>query len=423
MIESFTPQIVLQIFLILKLAQHIIEAGLARANAAHWSNRDRQNAAALELGISDDDMQKSVAYSSDRYRFGRVRSSISFLILILFIGLHGLAWLENIAVDLSEHVGGGALTIGLIFFGLLLLAGQVLSIPFALYNTFVIEEKFGFNKQTLGGFFADLAKGLLLGVLIGTPLVAAILWIMGETGNLWWIWAWAVLSLFSILTAWLYPTLLAPLFNKFKPLDDGTLKDNINALAKKIGFATDGIFVMDASKRSAHGNAYFTGVFGKKRIVLFDTLLSDMTPDEVTAVLAHELGHFKLHHIRNSLVRGLLMSLATFYLMSLVLNHHVFYEAFGLESISNHVGLVIFALWFGTVEFFIQPIETWLSRRNEFAADSFAKVNIGRAEPMISALKKLREKSFVMPISHPLFSAMYHSHPPMLERLRSLSKK
>jgi STE24 endopeptidase len=226
--------------------------------------------------------------------------------------------------------------------------------------------------------------------------------------------------LFSILTAWLYPTLLAPLFNKFKPLESGELKSSIDTLASKVGFKSDGVFVMDASTRSAHGNAYFTGVFGKKRIVLFDTLLKDMSAKEVTAVLAHELGHFKLNHIRNAMIRGLVMSLGVFYLMSLLVHHSVFYEAFGLADISNYAGLVIFMLWFSLVEFLLQPLETWLSRSNEFAADQFAKENLGGSADMMSALKKLREKSFVMPISDPLYSAVYHSHPPMLERLRAL---
>lgn len=413
---------VLQMFLFLKLAQHIIESSLSRLNASYWNDPKRQTLAAEELGISSEDMQKSAAYSRARYRFGRLSSSLGFLALITFIGFKGLPVLQRFAESMATAIGGGPIAIGLLFFGQLLLLSQLLSIPFSLYNTFVIEQKFGFNKQTLRGFFVDLVKGLGIGILLGGPLLAMILWIMSATGDYWWIWAWAFMSFFSVLTAWLYPTLLAPLFNKFKPLDDGSLKDSIQSLATKIGFKADGVFVMDASKRSAHGNAYFTGVFGKKRIVLFDTLLADMSDGEVTAVLAHELGHFKLHHVRSGILRGLVLSFGVFYLMSLVLHHSVFYEAFGLDDVSNHAGLVIFVLWFGMIEFFIQPFETWLSRKNEFAADAFAKENLGTAANMISALKKLREKSFVMPLSHPLFSAIYHSHPPMLERLRALAK-
>jgi STE24 endopeptidase len=422
MFENLSPQDVLQLFLILKLIQHVVESSLSRMNALFWSDASRQKEAAKELGITDEDMRKSYEYSIAKFRFGRGRSTILFLAFMAFIAFKGIAVLDSFSQSMAAKWELGNTATGLIFFGILLALSQILSIPFALYNTFVIEEKFGFNKQTIKGFFVDLFKGLFLGVLLGAPIMALILWIVEQTGQLWWVWAWGALSLFSVLTAWLYPTLLAPLFNKFKPLEEGSLKDNINSLAKKIGFATDGIYVMDASKRSAHGNAYFTGVFGMKRIVLFDTLLADMSAEEVTAVLAHELGHFKLNHIRNSLIRGLLMSLGTFYLMSLVLHQSIFYQAFGVENINTYVGLIIFALWFGMVEFFIQPFETWLSRRNEFAADDFARANLNGAGSMISALKKLREKSFVMPISHPVFSAVYHSHPPMLERLRALSK-
>ncbi|MCX6116609.1 MAG: M48 family metallopeptidase, partial [Proteobacteria bacterium] len=342
----------------LKLIQHILESSLSRLNARYWSDTNRQEMARTELGISSEDMNKSAAYSAVRYKFSRIRNSFTFLCFILFIGLKGIFYCEQFARNWGQKIlglnsGSEEILVGILFFAILMIGSQALSLPFSLYNTFVIEEKFGFNKQTIGGYLIDLAKATILGVVIGVPLLGTILWIMGATGDLWWIWAWLFISIFSIITSWLYPTLLAPLFNKFRPLEDGELKDKINSLASKIGFSTDGIFVMDASKRSAHGNAYFTGIFGKKRIVLFDTLLADMSAQEVTAVLAHELGHFKLHHVRYGLIRGLLMSLATFYLMSLVLNHSIFYEAFGLETITHHTGLVLFTLWFSTVEFFI----------------------------------------------------------------------
>jgi STE24 endopeptidase len=239
-------------------------------------------------------------------------------------------------------------------------------------------------------------------------------------GTYWWFYAWCAVSIFSLFTAWIYPTLLAPIFNKFTPLSDGDLKILINELADKIGFRTDGLFVMDASKRSGHGNAYFTGIFGKKRIVLFDTLLNNLSNQEIIAVLAHELGHFKLHHVRTGMIRGLLLSLAIFAGIGALLPHSVFYSALGLSQVTNYAGLVIFSLWFGLLEFYLQPVQTWFSRRNEFAADAFAKSTLGTADTLAEALKKLREKSSVMPIAHPLYSAMYYSHPPMLERINTL---
>lgn len=411
---------VLMTFLLMRLAQHFVETWLAKLNFSYWNDPGKQESARIELGISSEDMLKSADYSRAKYQFSRLRGSASTLVLIAFVGFGGLGLIETWAMSLAQSWGFGSIVAGVLFFAILMLLAQVTSLPFAIYNTFVIEERFGFNKQTPRGFTIDLIKGLVISAIIGGPLIAAILWIMERAGSTWWVWAWAFMSAFSIIAAWLYPTLLAPLFNKFKPLDDGELKTLIHELAKKIGFSTDGIFVMDASRRSSHGNAYFTGVFGKKRIVLFDTLVNDMAPVEVTAVLAHELGHFKLHHVRNGIIRGLATSLGVFFLISLMLPQSIFYEAFGLADITNYGGLIVFSLWFSTIEFLIQPFETWISRRNEFAADNFAKENIGGPDNMIAALKKLREKSFVMPISHPLYSAIYFSHPPMLERLRSL---
>ena len=243
---------------------------------------------------------------------------------------------------------------------------------------------------------------------------------MESSGSNWWLYAWAAVTAFSLITAWIYPTLLAPLFNKFTPLKEGDLQRDILTLADKVGFKSDGIFMMDASKRSGHGNAYFTGVFGKKRIVLFDTLINSMSTKEIVAVLAHELGHFKLHHVRYAMIRGVALSLVIFAGIGAMLPHANFYAAFRLSGVSNYGGLVVFSLWFGIMDFYLQPLQTWLSRRNEFAADAFAKANLGAGDSLASALKKLREKSNVMPISHPLYSGVYYSHPPMLERIDRL---
>ena len=243
---------------------------------------------------------------------------------------------------------------------------------------------------------------------------------MESMGSSWFIYAWLTIFAFSLLTAWLYPTLLAPLFNKFSPLDEGELKDGIFTLAKKVDFKTDGISIMDASTRSSHGNAYFTGVFGKKKIVLFDTLVKSMSADEVVAVLAHELGHFKLNHIRWALIRSFFVTGIIFYLISLTLPLEELYSAFGFQAKSNYAALVIFSLCFGPVSFLLQPLGSYLSRKNEFAADAFALENIDNKRLLGDALLKLRENSQVMPITHPLFSAVYYSHPPLLERLSKM---
>jgi len=291
------------------------------------------------------------------------------------------------------------------------------------YQTFFIEEKHGFNKQTRKQFFIDQLKSLALTIALGGPVLALVLWIMKALGSYWWIYAWIFLSLVSILTAWIYPTLLAPLFNKFSPLEPGPLKDEIDQLAEKTGFRSDGVFVMDASKRSGHGNAYFTGIFGKKRIVLFDTLVQMLNPHEIVAVLAHELGHFKLKHVFWGLVRGLVQTAFIFYLLSLCLPLEPVYVSFGLAGRSDYAALVIFGSFFGIIDFILQPFENYLSRKNEFAADEFALRYAKEKGDLSRALLKLREKSRSLPISHPLYSKVYYTHPPLLERLEAISQK
>ena len=411
---------ILRSFLFLKLLQHTMETWLAKSNKKWWSDTARQQDAAQKLGISEADMQRTIAYTTDKYHFGRVHAVVNIIATILFLGSGGLGWCEATATKMTGWLGGNSIVLGLAFFGLLILLAQTLALPFSVFSTFVLEEKYGFNKQTVKGFLSDLTKGILLTVLFGSLLLITLLWIMESSGSIWWLYSWAAVTVFSLLTAWIYPTLLAPLFNKFTPLKEGDLQRDILSLADKVGFKSDGIFMMDASKRSGHGNAYFTGVFGKKRIVLFDTLINSMSTKEIVAVLAHELGHFKLHHVRYAMIRGVALSLVIFAGIGAMLPHANFYAAFGLSGVSNYGGLVVFSLWFGIMDFYLQPLQTWLSRRNEFAADAFAKANLGAGDSLASALKKLREKSNVMPISHPLYSGVYYSHPPMLERIDRL---
>ncbi len=408
------------IFIGLRIVQHLVERVLATVNRVHYLNPERQAEAERVLGIAEADMRKSLLYAEDKYRFASIATRIQLFVMLAFLGFGGLGFFEAEAARGAELVHGGPIVIGLFFFGLLGFASIVLNLPFDLFRTFVIEERHGFNRQTPRGFWLDRAKGLALAAILGAPILAAILWIMQATGSYWWVYAWVAMTAFSVLTAWLYPTFLAPLFNKFSAVENGELKTRIEGLAKKIGFHAAGIYVMDASKRSSHGNAYFTGVFAKKRIVLFDTLVESMSAAEVVAVLAHELGHFKLHHVRWQLLRGTLMTGLTFFFLSLCLPLSPFYQAFGLTGVSNYGALIVFGLWFGIADFILQPMENHLSRRNEFAADRFAKAQVGNASELGAALLKLREKSSAMPISHPAYSNVYHSHPPLLERLAAL---
>jgi STE24 endopeptidase len=407
----------LPLFLLLRAGQQAVEHGLAALNRRYTLDPDRRAEAARRLRIGEEEMAAALAYARDRYLFGIVRGWIEVAVTLAFLAMGGLGWMEKGALALGARFG--PIAVGLAFFALLGAAGALLNLPFALYHTFRIEERHGFNRQTWGGFFLDRLKGLALAVALGGPLLGILLAIMEKAGPAWWLYGWLAVSGFSVLTAWIYPTLLAPLFNRFSPLPAGELKDAIRALAERTGFRASGLFVMDASRRTTHGNAYFTGLFRDKRIVLFDTLLEALGTREIVAVLAHELGHFKLHHVRTRLLLGVLSTGILFYALGLCLPLTAFYTAFSLPP-SSYGALVVFGLWFGPLEFLLQPLENAISRRHEFAADAFAVARGVAASDLGEALLKLREKSRLLPLSHPLFARVYHSHPPLLERLEAL---
>jgi STE24 endopeptidase len=411
--------LLLLLFLLLRLAQQSAETVLASVNRRYALEAGRLAEAGRALGIEDADLARSVAYSGDRYRLARISGWAEVLAGLAFIALGGLGLAEDAARALAGGLGLGSIVTGLAFFGIVGVLSGFFELPFDLYDTFVIEERHGFNRQTLGGFVLDRLKGVGIVAVLGGPVLAAVLWIMERMGPTWWLWAWGVTTAFSVFAAWIYPTVLAPLFNRFTPLDDGELKDAILDLARGVGFRAGGLFVMDASRRTAHGNAYFTGLFGQKRIVLFDTLLEAMGSREVVAVLAHELGHFKLHHVRWAIVRSVVTSGLVFFGLSLCLPLEPFYSAFFLDW-TAYGALAVFSLWFGLLSFLVQPLSNALSRRHEFAADAFALRSGSTPAELGSALRKLREKSRLLPLSHPLYSRIYHSHPPLLERLRAL---
>ena len=412
-------RLLLALFLLLRFAQQVVETALARLNRRHALDPVRLADAGRALGIGENEMAKAVAYSGDRHRFGLVYGWVEVLVALAFLAAGGLGVAEAGARAIAGALGLGTIATGLAFFAILGTLSAFLELPFDLYATFRIEEKHGFNRQTLGGFFLDRLKGAGIAMALGGPVLAAVLWLIERMGPSWWLWVWGVTTAFSLFAAWIYPTVLAPLFNKFTPLPDGELKDAILDLARRTGFRAGGISVMDASRRTAHGNAYFTGVFGQKRIVLFDTLLEAMGSREVVAVLAHELGHFKLHHVRWGMARGIATSGLVFYALSLCLPLDPFYSAFSLEK-SAYGALAVFGLWFGLVSFLLQPLENALSRRHEFAADAFALRSGATAAELGTALRKLSEKSRHLPVTHPLYSRVYHSHPPLLERLRAM---
>jgi len=363
--------------------------------------------------------QKAADYTIAKTKFGMLTLLVGTVVLIGFTLLGGLQSLSNSLLDLFGH--GMVEQIALLAaFGFIT---SVIDLPFDYYKQFVLEEKFGFNKMTLRLFIVDMVKGALLGAAIGLPLIWVILTLMAKAGDLWWLYAWLVWIGFQLLMLVLYPTLIAPLFNKFTPLTDDSLRARIENLMSRVGFASKGLFVMDGSKRSAHGNAYFSGFGGAKRIVFFDTLLARLAPQEIEAVLAHELGHFKLKHIVKRIAVMFALSLGFLALLGYLKGQSWFYTGLGVEpmltSSNDAVALLLFALVLPVFTFLLSPLTSISSRKHEFEADAFAS-KYTNAQDLVSALVKLYEDNASTLTPDPLHSAFYDSHPPASVRIDRL---
>jgi len=363
--------------------------------------------------------QKAADYTLTKARFGLLELAFGTAVLLGWTLLGGLDTL-NQALAGTRLADWGPLAQQLALVAGFGLISGALDLPFTLYSTFRIEERFGFNKMSFKLWLADLLKSTLVGIVIGLPIIALILWLMGSAGSLWWLWAWAVWMGFNLLMLVLYPTVIAPIFNKFKPLEDESLKARVTALMQRCGFAAKGLFVMDGSKRSAHANAYFTGFGAAKRVVFYDTLLKQLSPAEVDAVLAHELGHFKHKHIIQRIVMLFAMSLAGFALIGYLSQQVWFYIGLGvrpnLGAPNDALALLLFMLAVPLFSFFISPLFAQLSRKHEFEADAYAaKQTDGR--DLSSALLKLYQDNASTLTPDPVFVKFYYSHPPASERL------
>jgi STE24 endopeptidase len=374
----------------------------------------------LEGLMDQEKLDKARSYLTINSRFDIIRSSVSLAILLVFWFAGGFPYLDELARSLS----GNAILAGMIFLGALFLAQNIISLPFDWYETFVIEEKFGFNKSTLKTFIADRIKGLALAAILGLPLVAGILWIFNEVPNAW-LWAWAFVTAFQLILTYLAPSFILPLFNKFTPMPDGDLKDAIHALGVKCGFPLEGVYEIDGSKRSTKANAYFTG-FGKhKKIALFDTLTEKSTQPELLAILAHEIGHFRLGHIKQRLFVGILQMALIFFLIGLATDPagafaRQLHDAFGVEKISPHAGLVFFTILLEPASKLLSILANAWSRKHEFEADAYASENTGTPEALATALKKLSSDHLSHPAPHKLRIVLDYSHPPLLQRLKAL---
>ena len=359
--------------------------------------------------------QKAAQYTQAKLLVNHFEIIFSTLVLLIWTLGGGLNWLDTI----WQTQGFDTINTGVLFIISLMVIGSAIDLPFSIYRTFALEQKFGFNKMTMGTFIGDLFKGLLLMLVIGLPLIYAILWLMNEMGEFWWAYVWLVLTGFSLLMFWLYPSYIAPIFNKFKPLDNLELKVKIDSLLIRTGFKSDGVFVMDGSKRSSHGNAYFTGIGKNKRIVFFDTLLEGMEDKEVEAILAHELGHFHHKHIRKHMISSFTISLLGLALLGYLINQPWFFNGLGVQTMSNHTALILFTLTLPVFSFFIAPISNALSRKHEFEADSFAAKHTN-ADDLISSLVKLYRDNASTLTPDRLYSAFHDSHPSATIRINHL---
>ena len=366
--------------------------------------------------------QRAADYTLAKGRLGLLSMAFGTAVLLGWTLLGGIDTL-NAALRDSLQPRFGNMAYQLALLAAFALISGVIDLPFELFRTFRIEQRFGFNRMTWKLYLADMLKGLAVGTLIGLPVAALMLWIMGATGGLWWLWAWGAWMVFNVAVLVLYPTVIAPLFNKFEPLTDESLKARVQALMQRCGFAAKGLFVMDGSKRSAHANAYFTGFGAAKRVVFFDTLLSKLTASEVEAVLAHELGHFKHKHVIKRIATMFAISLAALALLGWLTTQPGFYTALGVRpsmtAANDAVALLLFLLVTPVFSFFISPLFAQLSRKHEFQADAYACAQANGAD-LAAALLKLHEDNAATLTPDPLYVRFYYSHPPASERLAAL---
>jgi STE24 endopeptidase len=410
------------LFLTLFALEFIVEFGLNELNLHYVRRRSagKNIPDFFQTKLSPEEYAQSIQYTLAKGRFQRWAEIYGRLVIliVLFGGL--LPFLDRFSKDLAGQLFSIMHVQGLMFcFGVALVFSAA-SLPTDLYSTFKLEARFGFNKTTWKLYLADKFKGLLLGTLIGLPFLWVVLWLMEATGSYWWIWTFFFVAGFQLLMVIVYPTLIAPLFNKFEPLPDGDFRSRILRLAEQVGFKTNGIFSMDGSKRSAHSNAYFTGIGKAKRIVLFDTLIAQMTIDQGLAVLAHEMGHYKLKHIRRMLVVQAVFLFLGLYILSLLVDYRPLFAAFSLEHPSNHAALVLFSMLSGPFSFYLGPLINRLSRKHEYEADQFAVKTLHNRRPMEEALVNLTVKNLANLTPHPWYSAYHYSHPTPIERIGAI---
>lgn len=395
----------------------VLRLWLAQRHVNYVRGHRTQVPVAFRDSITLDAHQKAADYTAAKTRLGMINAGLDSVLLLMWTLGGGL----NLVDQAWRALGFTELGTGVAVVFSVLLISSVLELPVSLYRTFWLEKRFGFNRTTVSIFVADLVKSGVLMLVIGAPLVLVVLWMMATQGEWWWVYVWAVWTAFGLLMTWAYPTFIAPLFNSFNPLQDEDLRGRIQALLARCGFQSKGVFVMDGSKRSAHGNAYFTGFGRNKRIVFFDTLMDTLNADEIESVLAHELGHFKRNHVKKRLLFMAVYSLVALFVLAWLMPQPWFYGALGVAQPSAHMALLLFMMVGPVFGFFLHPGLAWWSRKHEFEADEFA-VQQSDAKSLVTALVNLYKDNANTLTPDPLHSTVYDSHPPAAIRIARLNR-
>lgn len=407
-----SESILFKIIIAVLLLQFAMETLLNYLNARRFGDAIPDE---LNDVFDNEAYRKSQDYKHRNYRFGLISSVFSLLLTLGFLVLGGFEWADQLALGVSSN----PIIRALVFFGVILLGSDLLSTPFSWYQTFVIEEKFGFNKTTPRLFILDKIKGWLLLFILGGGMLALIIWFYNWAGSSFWLYAWGIIALFSIVVNLLYSRLIVPIFNKQTPLEEGSLRDKIRSYALDVGFELRHIYVIDGSKRSTKANAYFSGFGREKRVTLFDTLLSDLNEDEIVAVLAHEVGHYKRHHILVNLFVSIHLTGFTLFLLSVFINNPELSLAIGVSQPSFHAGLIGFGILYSPISELTGLIMNYFSRKFEYQADDYARKTY-HSEPLITSLKKLSKNSLSNLTPHPAYVFVHYSHPPLIKRILNL---
>lgn len=407
-----TANTLFYILIAILIISFIIDKILDALNAKHFNDTLPSE---VKDVYDDAEYKKSQRYKSTNYKFGLLTSTFSLVLTLGFFFFDGFAYVDQIARQLTTH----SILITLIFFGIIMLGSDVITTPFSYYKTFVIEEQFGFNKTTRKTFILDKIKGWFMTIFVGGLILGALTWFYQTTGSTFWIYAWLLITVFTVFVNLFYSRLIVPIFNKQSPLEDGSLRTAISDYANTVGFNLDKIYIIDGSKRSTKANAYFSGFGSEKRVTLYDTLVNDLNEEEIVAVLAHEVGHYKKKHIIFNLVTSVLLTGFTLYVLSLLIGNPMLSEALGVATPSFHIGLIAFGILYSPLSEITGLLMNWFSRKFEYQADNYAKTTY-KAEPLITSLKKLSKNSLSNLTPHPAYVFMHYSHPTLLERIKNL---